>query len=184
MSVRHETAEDQSRLWNGPAARGWVENQDLLDRVFRPLEALLVDSISGSQTRVLDVGCGTGGTTLAAARQLGANGESIGIDISEPMIAVARARAEREAAPARFICADAQEYAFEPASVDRIISRFGVMFFANPVRAFANLRRAAADEGAARLIACCRLRGLSRVSSSSLQPAALHGLRPHPATSR
>jgi SAM-dependent methyltransferase len=153
MSVRHETAEDQSRLWNGPAARGWVENQDLLDRVFRPLEALLVDSISGSQTRVLDVGCGTGGTTLAAARQLGANGESIGIDISEPMIAVARARAEREAAPARFICADAQEYAFEPASVDRIISRFGVMFFDNPVRAFANLRRAAADEGAARLIA-------------------------------
>ena len=109
MSVRHETAEDQSRLWNGPAARGWVQNQDLLDRVFRPLEALLVDSISGSQTRVLDVGCGTGGTTLAAARQLGANGESIGIDISEPMIAVARARAEREAAPARFICADAQE---------------------------------------------------------------------------
>ena len=91
---------------------------------------------------MLDVGCGTGSTTLAVARQLGANGDSIGIDISEPMIAAARARAEREAAPARFICADAQEHAFEPASFDMIISRFGVMFFDDPVRAFANLRRA------------------------------------------
>jgi SAM-dependent methyltransferase len=153
MKVSHETAEDQCRLWNGPAARGWVDNQEMLDRVLRPLEALLVDTLSASQTRVLDVGCGTGATTLAAARRLGANGESIGIDISEPMIALARARAEREAAPARFICANAQEHAFEPSSIDLIISRFGVMFFDDPVRAFANLRRAVAAHGALRLIA-------------------------------
>ena len=70
---------------------------------------------------------------------------AVGIDISEPMIAAARARAEREGTPARFIRADAQTHAFEPASFDMIISRFGVMFFDDSVRAFANLRRAASD---------------------------------------
>jgi SAM-dependent methyltransferase len=69
-------------------------------------------------------------------------GESTGIDISAPMIAAAQERARREGSPARFICADAQEHAFEPASVDVMISRFGVMFFDDPVRAFTNLRRA------------------------------------------
>ena len=78
---------------------------------------------------MLDVGCGTGSTTLAVARRLGAKGHCIGVDISEPMIAAARARAEREGTPASFIRADAQSHAFEPASFDMIISRFGVMFF-------------------------------------------------------
>jgi SAM-dependent methyltransferase len=92
---------------------------------------------------VLDVGCGTGSTTLAAARLLGEKGRCTGVDISEPMLDVARTRAERENASANFICADAQTYAFEPASFDTIISRFGVMFFADSIQAFANLRRAA-----------------------------------------
>ena len=78
---------------------------------------------------MLDVGCGTGSTTLAVARLLGAKGRCIGIDISDPMIAAARARAERERTPASFIRANAQTHAFEPASFDMIISRFGVMFF-------------------------------------------------------
>ena len=103
--------------------------------------------------RVLDVGCGTGSTTLAVARRLGAKGRCIGIDISEPMIAAARARAEREGTPASFIRADAQTHAFEPASFDMIISRFGVMFFDDSVRAFANLRRAARDDAELRFIA-------------------------------
>ena len=104
-------------------------------------------------SRVLDVGCGTGSTTLAVARRLGAKGRCIGIDISEPMIAAARARAEREGTPASFIRADAQTHAFEPASFDMIISRFGVMFFDDSVRAFANLRRAARDDAELRFIA-------------------------------
>ena len=103
--------------------------------------------------RVLDVGCGTGSTTLAVARRLGAKGRCIGIDISEPMIAAARARAEREGTPASFIRADAQTHAFEPASFDMIISRFGVMFFDDSVRAFANLRRAAKQTPSLRFIA-------------------------------
>jgi SAM-dependent methyltransferase len=102
---------------------------------------------------VLDVGCGTGGVALAVARVPGASSSCLGIDISDPMITAARARAERESLPARFICADAQVYLFEPACCDMILSRFGVMFFADPVQAFANLRRAAVDNAGLACIA-------------------------------
>jgi SAM-dependent methyltransferase len=154
MDVTYQTDTEQTALWNGLAGRAWVEAQELLDHVFRPLEELLAEAVvAGSGSRALDVGCGTGSTTLAVARLFGANGRSVGIDISEPMIVAARARAEREALPARFIHADAQIYAFEPASFDMIISRFGVMFFDDSVRAFANLRRAATDHAELRFVA-------------------------------
>jgi SAM-dependent methyltransferase len=139
--------DDQIALWNGTAGQAWVERQASLDRLFEPFERLLADiAAERNAQRVLDVGCGTGSTTLAVARRLGAEGRCVGVDISEPMIALARARAEREGLPASFVCADAQRHAFEPASFDRIVSRFGVMFFDDPVLAFANLRRAAIDD--------------------------------------
>ncbi|MPZ38656.1 MAG: methyltransferase domain-containing protein [Rhizobiales bacterium] len=154
MDVTHQTYDEQATLWNGRAGRAWVEAQALLDQMFKPLEDLLVEAVfAGSGGRVLDVGCGTGSTTLTGARLLGAKGRCIGIDISEPMIAAARARAEREGTPASFIRADAQIHAFEPASFDMIISRLGVMFFDDSVRAFANLRRAARDDAELRFIA-------------------------------
>jgi SAM-dependent methyltransferase len=154
MNVAHETDDEQEKLWNGVAGRGWVEAQELLDQLFKPFEDLLVEAVSArSVSRVLDVGCGTGSTTLAVARLLGAKDRCIGIDISDPMLAAARARAEREGAPASFIRANAQTHAFEPASFDMIISRFGVMFFDDSVRAFANLRRAARDDAGLRFIA-------------------------------
>jgi ubiquinone/menaquinone biosynthesis C-methylase UbiE len=146
MDVIHQTENAQTALWNGSAGRAWVDAQEVLDQMFRPVEDLLVDMMgAGAGHRVLDVGCGTGSTTLAAARRLGAKGRCIGVDVSAPMIAVAQSRAEREDSTASFICADAQTHAFEPASFDRIMSRFGVMFFENPVLAFANLQRAARD---------------------------------------
>jgi ubiquinone/menaquinone biosynthesis C-methylase UbiE len=144
--------EDQKALWNGTAGAAWVQAQALLDDMYRPFEELLVEAVTAaSAQRVLDVGCGTGSTTLAVSRRDGRTG--VGLDISAPMIAVARARAEREGSPARFIVADAQSYAFEPASFDAIISRFGVMFFADPLAAFANLRRALRDGGELHAIA-------------------------------
>jgi SAM-dependent methyltransferase len=147
MDVTREIDDEQTEGWNGVAGRAWVEAQEVLDRMFRPFEDLLVEAVSGGAGgRVLDVGCGAGGTTLAVARLLGAKGRSTGIDISEPLIAAARARAEREGTPATFICADAGAYAFGPRSFDMIISRFGVMFFDDAVQAFANLRRAATDD--------------------------------------
>jgi SAM-dependent methyltransferase len=154
MDAMQETDHRQAALWNGRAGCAWAEAQEMLDRVLKPFEDLLVDAVgAGSKHRVLDVGCGAGATTLAVARRLGAQGHCVGIDISESMIAVARARAEREGSPASFVRADAQTHAFAPATFDMIISRFGVMFFDNPVAAFANLRRAATHDTELRFIA-------------------------------
>ncbi len=154
MNVTRQPDNEQTALWNGPAGRAWVEAQEVLDQMFKPLEDLLVEAVvAGSGRQVLDVGCGTGSTTLAVARLLGAKGRCTGIDISEPMITAARARAERESTPAGFIRANAQDHAFEPASFDMIISRFGVMFFDDFAQAFANLKRAAKDGAELRFVA-------------------------------
>jgi SAM-dependent methyltransferase len=151
---RERQENEQAKLWNGTAGRAWVEEQALVDRVLAPFQELLLEAVRASRPRrVLDVGCGTGSTTVAVARLLGESGRCTGIDVSEPMIAAARARAERERAPASFVCADAQAYAFEPGSFDLIISRFGVMFFTDPVQAFANLGCAARDGAELRFIA-------------------------------
>jgi len=145
--------DDQAKLWNPAAGCAWVEAQDTIDQMFKPIEDLLVDAVlAGSPHRVLDVGCGTGATTVAVARRLGLNGECVGVDISEPMLDAARLRAERAGAPARFILGDAQFYQFEPPSFDAIMSRFGVMFFDDSVRAFANLRRATRAGGELRCV--------------------------------
>src|SRR4051812_36377360 len=120
MTTRADSAQEQARLWNGSAGRAWVDAQEVLDQLFTPFEKFLVDSVSAnSSERVLDIGCGTGATTLAMARRLGSNGRATGVDISEPMLATARSRAERAGVPATFICADAQTYAFAPAAFDR-----------------------------------------------------------------
>jgi SAM-dependent methyltransferase len=145
---------EQARLWNGPSGQAWIDLQDALDRALQPFEDLLVDAVAAqSAQQVLDVGCGTGATTLAIARQLAAHGRCTGIDISNPMIAVARSRAERERSRAHFVCADAETHAFEPGAFDCFVSRFGVMFFEAPVQAFANLRRAAKADAAMHFIA-------------------------------
>lgn len=153
MNTAPKGDEDQAALWNGAAGRGWVEAQVVLDRMLQPFEDLLVETIpAASRAAVLDVGCGTGSTTLAVARRLGPAGQCVGIDISEPMLAVARARAEREGVSAKFIRDDAQAHGFEPAGFDRIVSRFGVMFFGDAVRAFENLRRAAREDAELRFV--------------------------------
>jgi SAM-dependent methyltransferase len=150
----NETDHQQAALWNGPAGHAWVDAQALLDRLFAPFADRLADAVlDGRPGTVLDVGCGTGGTTLAIARRIGEAGRCVGIDISEPMIAAARSRAAREGTAADFVRADAQRHAFEPASVATIVSRFGVMFFDEPVAAFANLRQAATDDARLRVVA-------------------------------
>jgi SAM-dependent methyltransferase len=153
MDVSQQRNHEQEALWNGRAGRSWVESQDLLEQMYRPFEDRLVEAVSAAGGRsILDVGCGAGSTTLAVARLLGADGRCVGVDIAEPMIAAARARAERERSSVRFLHANAQEHTFEPAQFDLIISRFGVMFFDDPVAAFANLRRAAQDSAGLALI--------------------------------
>jgi SAM-dependent methyltransferase len=140
------SAQSQANLWNGPSGRAWVESQAVLDGLFRSFEERLVaEALQASATAVLDVGCGTGATTLAIARGLGTRARCEGIDISSPMIVTARRRAEEEGTAADFVCADAQVHPFEPAAFDMIVSRFGVMFFEDPVAAFRNLRWAARE---------------------------------------
>ncbi|MFC9504043.1 class I SAM-dependent methyltransferase [Streptomyces sp. NPDC057002] len=153
MDAERRNDEAQTARWNGRAGHAWVDLQPVLDEMFRPIEELLADAVSAEGAEhVLDVGCGTGGTTLAVARRLGPGGHCVGVDISGPLIDTARERAEREGVPASFLRADAQEHTFEPGTFDAVVSRFGVMFFDDPVRAFANLRSAARDDAALRSV--------------------------------
>lgn len=148
MQVRQD---ESAQHWNGPAAEAWAQSQGFLDEALRPFEKVLVDEVvTGSA--VLDIGCGAGATTLATAEVLGPTGRAIGVDISEPLIALARTRAEQAGSTARFVLADAQTHPFPPGAADLLISRFGVMFFPDPPAAFANLRRAARPGGTLRAI--------------------------------
>lgn len=147
-------ADEQARLWNGVSGQAWVDQQVLLDSMLEPFIAVLRDALDElPAARVLDVGCGTGGTTLAMARALAGQGECVGVDISAPMLALARERARREELDVAFVQADAQVHAFTPEHFDRIISRFGVMFFADPVAAFRNLHRCAKPDTRLRFVA-------------------------------
>ncbi|MBR8640137.1 class I SAM-dependent methyltransferase [Streptomyces tuirus] len=150
MDAERRTDDEQAARWNAGAGHAWVDLHAVLDEMFRPFERLLVEAVAGERAgRVLDVGCGTGGITRAVARRVGS---CVGVDISGPMIDAARAWSEQEGVPASFVRADAQEHPFEPGTFDAVISRFGVMFFNDPVRAFANLRSAVRDEGALRFV--------------------------------
>jgi SAM-dependent methyltransferase len=134
----------QATLWNDASGKAWVDLQPVLDEVLAPFARLLVDAgFPGEGGSVLDIGCGAGATTLAMARRLGNAGRCVGLDISEPLVALARTRAQADGLEsAEFVAADAQTYAFEPACFDAVISRFGVMFFEDPGAAFANIRKA------------------------------------------
>ncbi|MGC4402880.1 class I SAM-dependent methyltransferase [Methyloversatilis sp. MC4-4] len=154
MDASDTRADAQIALWNGPAADGWVQAQPLLDALFAPFSERLVEVARTRSARsVIDIGCGTGATTLALAEALGSGAHCIGVDVSAPMIAAARARALASASAAHFVCADAARHAFAPGAADLIVSRFGVMFFERPVDAFAHLRAALRSDGALHAIA-------------------------------
>lgn len=144
MSGQPEPNRRQAELWNSMAGDAWVEMQDVLDRLFAAVGDRLVEAgFPGTGGRVLDIGCGAGSTTLAMAWELGPQGGCLGVDISRPLIeTAARRAADAGLAGARFVAADAQTHSFERAGFDAAISRFGVMFFEDPVAGFANIRRA------------------------------------------
>jgi SAM-dependent methyltransferase len=132
---------EQVRYWNEVAGPKWVKHQRRLDEMIGPLGALAIDRAAPQRgERVLDVGCGCGASALELRDRVGEGGEVLGVDLSEPMLEVARSRTN--APGLHFEKADAQTEPFPPARFDLVFSRFGVMFFADPVAAFANLRRA------------------------------------------
>ena len=142
--VNHEQAEH----WNSDEAAHWVTHQAAYDRMLAPFTAMVLDAATFNPgDRVLDIGCGCGATTRAAARAV-APGTAVGVDLSAPMLS--RARADADAAGLTntvFDQADAQVHPFEEAMFDAVISRFGIMFFADPVAALANLHRATRPGG-------------------------------------
>jgi ubiquinone/menaquinone biosynthesis C-methylase UbiE len=142
---------EQFEAWNGEAGERWAREAARRDKVLAPVaDALFAAARIGQGDAVLDIGCGCGATTISAAREAGSAGSALGIDISEPMLAVARRRArEQAAANVRFEHADAQVHVLPTAAHDIAISRFGTMFFADPPAAFANIARA--TRSAARL---------------------------------
>jgi len=131
--------EDQIKFWNERAGQEWTTLQVRMDAGMAAIaEALLAFAKVRPGMAVLDVGCGTGTTSLALA---GAGAKVTGVDISKPMLGLARERAAKAGLPVSFIEADASTYPFAP-EFDLIFSRFGVMFFDAPVAAFAHMRKA------------------------------------------
>jgi SAM-dependent methyltransferase len=132
----------QVAYWNETAGRTWADFQDPIDRQIRPLGLAAMQRLAPAPgEQVVDVGCGCGDTSLELARRVGPEGGVLGLDISAPMLEVARGRAEAAGAHnLAFREADAQTAAL-PGGRDAVFSRFGVMFFADPEAAFANLRR-------------------------------------------
>jgi SAM-dependent methyltransferase len=138
--------EEQRAKWNDERGLRWVADADRRDAILAPVADVLLGAAALSPGEgVLDVGCGCGATTLAAARAV-APGPVIGLDLSAPMLGVARDRAARTGSSADFVEGDAQTHAFEP-RFDVVMSRFGTMFFDDPAAAFANLASAAVDSG-------------------------------------
>jgi SAM-dependent methyltransferase len=148
--------EEQIRHWNEVAGPLWVERQDVLDRMIGAFGKTAMDGVRFAPgERVLDVGCGTGQTTVEIARRVAPGGRVVGLDVSRPMLDAARrrARAAAERDAIEFIEGDAQVAPLDRGAFDVVFSRFGVMFFADPVAAFSNLRGALRLEG--RIVFVC-----------------------------
>jgi ubiquinone/menaquinone biosynthesis C-methylase UbiE len=146
---------DEIRYWNSPATAAWVTLQERLDALLAPVtEVALEHAAPQAGEHVLDIGCGCGATMIEIAKRVGPEGRVLGVDVSEPMTARARARLEAEVRRNIAVAlGDASVHPFNPGAFDLAFSRFGVMFFANPVEAFANIRRALKPGG--RLVFTC-----------------------------
>jgi SAM-dependent methyltransferase len=144
---------DQAAAWDGPSGASWVAREEFQNASLAAhADVLLRVAAVGVTDHVLDVGCGNGITTRAAAR-LAADGDALGVDLSTAVLARAAERAAEEGiGNVRFDRADAQVAPFPDAAFDVVISRFGVMFFADPVAAFANLARATEPGGRLALV--------------------------------
>jgi SAM-dependent methyltransferase len=145
MSTAEETStnREQREYWTREGEK-WTRDPDRIERLNGEFGTVMLDAAQLSAgERVLDVGCGTGATTIEAAGRVTPSGAAVGIDISRPLIAVASQGVEHAGTNnVDFIEADAQVYPFEEDAFDAIVSRFGTMFFEDPGAAFANLARA------------------------------------------
>jgi SAM-dependent methyltransferase len=150
--VGHDRNADQIAYWNGPGGQRWSDRHAAQDILLAPVSQILIDRAKAKPgERILDVGCGCGATSAALAREVAPSGFVLGVDISAPMLTLARQLAPKDLShkggPLDFALADATVYPFDPASFDLLVSRFGVMFFAEPAVSFAHMRRALRPSG-------------------------------------
>lgn len=142
---------DQAEAWDGPEGEHWALHHERFDATISPHHGVLIAAAAFAPgERVLDIGCGNGLSSRDAARAVGPSGSVLGVDLSGPMLAVAAQLAEEEGLDnVRFEQGDAQVQSFEPGAYDLVISRFGVMFFLDPVAAFTNIASALRPGGRA-----------------------------------
>lgn len=161
--------------WNGQSGERWVANQARLDAMVEVFgQAAIEAAAPATDERVLDVGCGAGASSRALAARVGAGGQVLGVDISEPLIDRARTLA-RQDTPALFQVADASSAELPQGAFDILFSRFGVMFFDDPTAAFAHMRRALRPGG--RVAFVC-WRGAAENDWVRLPMGALMGIVP------
>ena len=147
FEIRFQANAQQAEYWNTKSGPKWVQHDASMNTRLRLVtDGLLKRASPQSGDRVLDIGCGGGATTERFAQVVGPKGKVLGIDISEPLLALARSRCN-ELAQVSFENADAQVHPLPQQSFDLIISRFGVMFFGDPYAAFANLGKALTPGG-------------------------------------
>lgn len=133
--------------WAGEMGARWLASLDRFESMIAPIGAALLERAEYAPgERVLDLGCGGGATTLSIAEAVGPEGAALGLDVAPMLIARAKERAAEAGSTARFVCADAATAVLEEPSFDRLFSRFGSMFFAEPVTAFTNLHAMLAPE--------------------------------------
>lgn len=141
--------EDQATFWTETGGPIWLSREKELDVASRKFGEAAIDAAKvRAGERVVDVGCGTGSTTIELARRVGQSGRVLGLDISALLLDRARDNARSvDVSNVEFLAGDAQTYEFPNGAYDLVYSRFGVMFFEDPVAAFANLRNALAPDG-------------------------------------
>lgn len=142
-------AEATNDEWSGERVARWVRQAAALEAQLTPVaDELFAAARLAPGEVVLDVGCGTGPTTRRAASIVGSGGAVTGLDIAPEMLAAAaEAPVAEGAAPIRWLRADAVDWTPPEATADVVLSRFGVMFFSDPARAFANLAAATRPGG-------------------------------------
>jgi SAM-dependent methyltransferase len=151
MKAPRDFAAEQAAFWNGAGGKAWLAAYGRIERSIASFsEVVLVAADAKPGEHAIDVGCGTGDTTAELARRVAPGGSVLGVDISEVLIAAGR---QRDVPRTAFEVGDATHFPFASATFDLVFSRFGVMFFADPVAAFKNLRRAAKPDG--RLVFIC-----------------------------
>jgi SAM-dependent methyltransferase len=130
---------EQIAYWSGRAGEGWTQQQERMDRSIGPLGLAAMEAANVRPGEgVVDIGCGCGDTSLELARRVGPSGRVLGVDVSRPMIARAQVRGAG-ITQLSFVESDASTSAL-PEATDLLFSRFGVMFFADPIAAFTHLR--------------------------------------------